>query len=144
MPYGWGLTQTWWKLLPKKGKSKAVKVQRLYVLDCVLLQVWGHGRHNNCALWEKATHLLAILQGQAANVLYSIPAEVMCKEIIKVPKSCYGDHIWQTEEKFRQRSMWAQLSIPCWVVITSWWELLSSPCSGVNMEWRKCSWYSIS
>jgi hypothetical protein len=48
--------------------------------------------HNNWAPWEKATHLLAILQGQAADVLYSVPAKVMYEEIIMVPESCYGDY----------------------------------------------------
>jgi hypothetical protein len=97
MPHGGGLTETCWKLILKQSmdfagtkqmtQSKAVKVQQLHVLDCVLLPVLFHGRAQLGILGESHT-----LTSHPANVLYSIPAEVMHKEIIKVPESCYGDH----------------------------------------------------
>jgi hypothetical protein len=39
--------------------------------------------HNIWRGWEKATHLLAILQGQAVDVLRSVPTEASSKGIIE-------------------------------------------------------------
>jgi hypothetical protein len=38
--------------------------------------------HNNWTYHKKATHLLAVLQGLAANILHSVPAEVTYEDII--------------------------------------------------------------
>jgi hypothetical protein len=41
---------------------------------------------------EKAAHLLAVLQGQAADVLHSVPPGVTYEDIVGAPKDRYGDH----------------------------------------------------
>jgi hypothetical protein len=47
---------------------------------------------HNWAPWEEATCPLALLQGQAADVLHSIPAEAMYEEIIEALEGHYADH----------------------------------------------------
>jgi hypothetical protein len=41
---------------------------------------------------EKVVHLLAILQGQAVDILHSVSAEATYKDIIWALKGHYGDH----------------------------------------------------
>jgi hypothetical protein len=48
--------------------------------------------HSGWAVQENATHLLAVLQGQAADILHSVPSGVTCEDVVGAPKSCYGDH----------------------------------------------------
>jgi hypothetical protein len=40
--------------------------------------------HNNWRAREKATHLLAVLQVQAADVVHSVPEEATYEDIIRV------------------------------------------------------------
>lgn len=48
--------------------------------------------HNRWVDWEKAAHLLAVLQGQATNFLHNIPIEARCDDIIEALEGCYRDH----------------------------------------------------
>jgi hypothetical protein len=48
--------------------------------------------HNSWVNWEKATHLLAVWQGQATNFLHNIPTEARCDDIIEALEGCYRDH----------------------------------------------------
>jgi hypothetical protein len=41
---------------------------------------------------ESATHLLAVLQGQAAKILHSVPARAAYEDIVRAVDSHYGDH----------------------------------------------------
>jgi hypothetical protein len=48
--------------------------------------------HNDWTSHEKAAHLLAVLQRQAADILHSIPAGATYKDIVGVLKGRYGEH----------------------------------------------------
>jgi hypothetical protein len=48
--------------------------------------------HSSWAAQEKATHLLAILLGHAADILHSVPAEATYEDTVGVLKGHYGDH----------------------------------------------------
>jgi hypothetical protein len=48
--------------------------------------------YNNWAPWEKATHLSAVLQGQAADVLHGVPAEATYEDIVEALPCLYGDN----------------------------------------------------
>jgi hypothetical protein len=41
---------------------------------------------------QKATHLLSVLQGQAADVLHSVPAEASYEDIVGALQDRFGDH----------------------------------------------------
>jgi hypothetical protein len=47
---------------------------------------------NNLTAWEKAMHLIAVLQGQAADILHIVPEGAVYKDIVEVFSNHYGDH----------------------------------------------------
>jgi hypothetical protein len=48
--------------------------------------------HNDWTPREKAAHLLSVLQGQAADVLHSVPAEASYEDIVGALRERFGDH----------------------------------------------------
>jgi hypothetical protein len=48
--------------------------------------------HNNLTPRKKAVHLLSVLQGQAADVLHSVPAEASYEDIVGALQDRFGDH----------------------------------------------------
>jgi hypothetical protein len=48
--------------------------------------------HNDWTPREKAGHLLSVLQGQAADVLHSVPAEESYEDIVGALQDRFGDH----------------------------------------------------
>jgi hypothetical protein len=56
---------------------------------CQFEAVTSHNEWTSC---EKATHLLAILQGQVADILHSVLARAAYEDIIRALKGCYTDH----------------------------------------------------
>jgi hypothetical protein len=48
--------------------------------------------HNDWTPREKAAHLLSVLQGQAADVLHSVPAEASYEDIVGALQDRFGDH----------------------------------------------------
>lgn len=50
--------------------------------------------HDIWTAWEKATHLLTILQGQAAKILHSVPAGPTNEDIVRVLKGHYRNCQW--------------------------------------------------
>jgi hypothetical protein len=48
--------------------------------------------HNDWTPREKAAHLLSVLQGQAADVLHSVPAEAPYEDIVGALRDRFGDH----------------------------------------------------
>jgi hypothetical protein len=48
--------------------------------------------HNDWTPREKAAHLLSVLQGQAADVLHSVPAEASYEDIVGTLRDRFGDH----------------------------------------------------
>jgi hypothetical protein len=48
--------------------------------------------HNVWTPREKAAHLLSVLQGQAADVLHSVPAEASYEDIVGALQDRFGDH----------------------------------------------------
>jgi hypothetical protein len=40
--------------------------------------------------WEKAAHILAVLRGQAVDVLHSVITEARYEDVIGEPEGCYG------------------------------------------------------
>jgi hypothetical protein len=48
--------------------------------------------HNDWTPREKAAHLLSVLQGQAADVLHSVPAEASYEDIVGALRDRFGDH----------------------------------------------------
>jgi hypothetical protein len=48
--------------------------------------------HNDWTQREKSAHLLSILQGQAADVLHSVPAEASYEDIVGALQDRFGDH----------------------------------------------------
>jgi hypothetical protein len=49
-------------------------------------------RHVKWTTKGQTVHLLAILQVQAANILYSVPAGLVYGDNVEVLKCCYRDH----------------------------------------------------
>ena len=47
---------------------------------------------NNWIPNEKAAHLLSVLQGEAADILHTVPAEAMYENIIGALRDRFGDH----------------------------------------------------
>jgi hypothetical protein len=47
---------------------------------------------NNWTPNEKVSYLLSVLQGQAANILHTVPAGATYEDIIGAPRDCFGDH----------------------------------------------------
>jgi hypothetical protein len=41
---------------------------------------------------KKTMHLLTVLQGQAANIIHSVPARAAYEDIIRAPRGHYTDH----------------------------------------------------
>jgi hypothetical protein len=50
------------------------------------------GVQNNWTSNEKAAHLLSVLQGQAADNLHTMLAEVMYEDTVGALWDCFGDH----------------------------------------------------
>jgi hypothetical protein len=48
--------------------------------------------HNDWTPREKAAHILSVLQGQAAHVLHSVPAETSYEDIVGELRYRFGDH----------------------------------------------------
>jgi hypothetical protein len=48
--------------------------------------------HNDWTPGEKSAHLLSVLQGQAAHILHSIPAEASYEDIVGALRNRFGDH----------------------------------------------------
>jgi hypothetical protein len=48
--------------------------------------------HNDWTPGEKAAHLLSVLQGQAAHILHSVPAEASYEDIVGALRDRFGDH----------------------------------------------------
>jgi hypothetical protein len=48
--------------------------------------------HNDWTPREKAAHLLSVLQGQAADILHSVPAEAPYEDIVGTLHDRFGDH----------------------------------------------------
>jgi hypothetical protein len=48
--------------------------------------------HNDWTPREKAAHLLSVLQGRAADVLHSVPAEASYEDIVGALQDRFGDH----------------------------------------------------
>jgi hypothetical protein len=48
--------------------------------------------HNNCTTSEKSAHLLSVLQGKAADILYNVPTRKTYDDIVGALKASYGDH----------------------------------------------------
>jgi hypothetical protein len=48
--------------------------------------------HNDWTPGEKAAHLLSVLQGQAADVLHSVPSEASYEDIAGALRDRFGDH----------------------------------------------------
>jgi hypothetical protein len=48
--------------------------------------------YNDWTPREKAAHLLSVLQGQAADVLHSVPAEASYEDIVGALQGRFGDH----------------------------------------------------
>jgi hypothetical protein len=47
---------------------------------------------NNWTSKERAAHLLSVLQGKAADILHTVPAEVTYKDIVGALRDRFGDH----------------------------------------------------
>jgi len=47
---------------------------------------------NNWTSNEKAVHLLSVLQGKAADILHTVPAEATYEDIVGALQDCFGDH----------------------------------------------------
>jgi hypothetical protein len=65
--------------------------------------------HNKWAPPEIATHLLSVLQKQAANILHGVAIEATYKEIIEALESYYRDH-HLAAAYHSQLKAWTQLS----------------------------------
>jgi hypothetical protein len=50
--------------------------------------------HNCWTSWEKATYLIAALQGQACDVLHGVPRGATYKEAIEALEDRFGDSTW--------------------------------------------------
>jgi hypothetical protein len=48
-----------------------------------------HSKRTSC---KKAVHLLAVMQGQVADILHSVPASLTYEDTVGVLKGHYGDH----------------------------------------------------
>jgi hypothetical protein len=48
--------------------------------------------HNDWTPREKAAHFLSVLQGQAADVLHSVPVEASYEDIVGALQDRFGDH----------------------------------------------------
>jgi hypothetical protein len=73
------------KVKPPKfdGSTSWVVFQRQFEAAAVH-NVWTPG--------EKAAHLLSVLQGQAAQILHSVPAEASYEDIVGALRDRFGDH----------------------------------------------------
>jgi hypothetical protein len=58
------------------------------VLHCQL----EAAKHNDRAPCEKAAHLISVLEGQAVDILQSVPARQTFKNIVGALKGRSGDH----------------------------------------------------
>jgi hypothetical protein len=47
---------------------------------------------NKWTLNQKAAHLLSVLQGKAADILHTVPAEAMFEDIVRALRDRFGDH----------------------------------------------------
>jgi hypothetical protein len=56
--------------------------------------------HNNWMPCEKSVHLLAILEGQVANVLHCVPTEATYREIIGAMKVAVEATPWPQNTAF--------------------------------------------
>jgi hypothetical protein len=73
-------------------QGKTTEVRWVHVLAMFNHQFEAVAGYNSWAPGEKATHLVTVLQGQAANALQSHFCRSNIDEIIKALEGCYADH----------------------------------------------------
>jgi hypothetical protein len=73
--------------------AKRVKPQRFngFMYLAMFHQQFEAIARHNCVPRE-VTHLLAILQGKATDVLHSVPAEMTYQDTAEALEGCYRDH----------------------------------------------------
>lgn len=64
------------------------------IWNLVHCQFEAVAEHNNWAVRDNVTHLLLLLQGQAFDVLYSVPVQTSYEDIIEVLEGHYGAANW--------------------------------------------------
>jgi hypothetical protein len=85
---------------------------------------------------ENTVHLLAVLQGQAAEVPDSVPGGAICKDIVGAMKGCYRDHqLWPTRcNRKPEPSLLASHEFAAAIEQLAHWALVGLPVKCVQRE----------